>query len=326
MNKKAKFFAGLSVIGILALVAVIIFIASYVIIPQGYIGVERSFSGAILRALSPGFHLLNPIHRVEKVDNHYLIVNLQEEGGAFRDWLKASLDPTLDECEESQKSLNATLSCSVKGQQTAYIAVTFGYNYAPEKYIDLRRRVAGNVEEILIRPLATDAVKSCASRFSANELVTERDKFEESLKEALITPLKNEGVTVRFVAVKNIFFTSTFERSLSKKALAEQEMKKNALEAIQAAQQARLDEVKAVGESAASSIKEVAASRGDLVKKQASADAEKATLEAKAKASKALSAVVTSELNSYNAVESWEGKLPSEVMLPSEAITSLLGN
>lgn len=286
------------------------------IVPQGYIGLERGYSGQILKSFGSGPHVILPWRSVEKVKNFYKKVQLSEPNGAFADWLKASGEVPQGEAEKYKQLVTNTLSCSAKGQQTAYVDVAFGYDYDPTKYVELRKRIAGDVEAIAIRPLTTNAVKKVVSSFSANQLITERDEFEKALVEALVTPLKKDGINIRYVAINGVFFTYGYEKGLENKALAEQTMKKNTLEAIKADQEAKINEVNALADSGAKSIKEVAKSGAERIEKEATADAEKATLMAEADGARMLSESITPELNRYHAAEAWDGTAPKQLFIP----------
>jgi len=101
---------------------------------------------------------------------------------------------------------------------------TIALNYHPTKgktpilYDD----VGLNYEERIIAPAIQECVKAVTARYTAEELVTERELVSLEMKNMLHERLKSAYITVDYFSVVNFEFTEKFQQSVESKQVAEQ--------------------------------------------------------------------------------------------------------
>lgn len=147
--------------------------------------------GKIQDTLSSGFHWLNPfyeIHTFNLRNNKYDTV----ANSATADIQKADVA--------------VTVNFNIEESMVTEIYQTYGDDFMSKVF-------AQNVQE---------AVKSAAAKFTASELITKRDEFKATVKDNLTTKMPNI-IVITDVAITNVDFSESFDKSVEDKVKAEQE-------------------------------------------------------------------------------------------------------
>ena len=260
------------VIGVvLALVFIITSCVSYV--PTGYTGIVTTFGKVHENTLDAGiaFHL--PWQNVVKMDNREQRVPFQ-------------------------------LAAFSKDIQQVDVQGSLNYNIDKATAMNLYRDVGTEYPTILINPRVQEDVKIIIAKYTAENLIENRQNAADAIYELLKSELAPKGINVISLAVENIDFTDAFESAVEAKQVATQEKQKAK---TQQEQQTMEEEQKAERARIA------AQAQADVEKINADAEAYalKVKAEAESEANKKLNASLTEQLINYNQILKWDGKLPT---------------
>lgn len=258
---------------VIAIALVIVSCISYV--PTGYTGIVTTFGRVEENTLSAGiaFHL--PWQNVVKMDNREQRIQFQLESFS-------------------------------KDIQQVDIQGSINYNIDKTTAMNLYRDVGTEYANILITPRVQEDVKIIIAKYTAENLIENRQNAADAIYELLKSELAPKGINVISLALENIDFTDIYEQTVEAKQVATQEKQRaqtqqeqQTMEAEQAAKRKR--------------IEAEAAAEVQRIEADANAYAVKVKAEAEAEANKKLSASLTTELIEYNKILHWNGLLPQFV-------------
>lgn len=259
------------IIGIvLCIVLVIISCVSYV--PTGYTGIVTTFGKVHENTLDAGLNIHAPWDNVINMDNREQRVPFQLE--AFS-----------------------------KDIQQVDVQGSINYNIDKTTAMNLYRDVGTEYSTILIQPRIQEDVKIVIAKYTAENLIANRQNAADEIFELIRTELEPKGIHVISFAIENIDFTDVFETAVEAKQVATQEKQKaqteqerQTMEEQQKAERAR------IAAQAEADVKKIEA--------DAEAYAMQVKAEAEAEANKKLNASLTDQLINYNQILHWDGKLP----------------
>lgn len=241
--------------GVIGLFIFATILSSFVVIGTGQRGVITRFGAVQDRILDEGFHLKTPwIEDVTKMD-----VSVQK---AERDADSASKD-----------------------LQSIYTTVAINYHFDPLKVTSIYQNFRNNVATILIEPSIQEAVKASTSKFTAEELVTNRTSSRDEIVTSLKTSLEPYGIIIDGVSIVNFKFSEAFDLAIEAKVTAEQ----NAL-------------------AAENKLRQIQAEADQTVVK-AKAEAESIKIQAES-----ISAQGGAEYVKLKWIEKWDGTLPATML------------
>lgn len=259
-------------IGIVAaIVLVILSCISYV--PTGYTGIVTTFGKVHENTLDAGINFHAPWDNVIKMDNREQRIPFQLE--AFS-----------------------------KDIQQVAVQGSINYNIDKTTAMNLYRDIGVEYATILITPRIQEDVKIIIAKYTAENLIENRQAMSDAIYELLKNELTDKGINIISLAVENIDFTDAFESAVEAKQVATQEKQKAK---TQQEQQTMEEEQKAERARIA------AQAQADVQKIEADAEAYaiRAKADAEAEANKKLNASLTVDLIEYNKILHWDGKLPT---------------
>lgn len=149
--------------------------------------------------------------------------------------------------------LDTPLFAASKDLQDVHVAIVINYRVNPSNVEDIYRqyKTMASFEADVIRPAIRDTVKSDASVFTAEELVTRRSDYNTTLTNTLQTLLDKYQITVERVNVDNIKFSAQYTQSIEDKVTAEQKALKaeQDLARVEFEAQQRIEQSKAEAEA-----------------------------------------------------------------------------
>ncbi len=256
---------------ILAVVLVVLSCVSYV--PTGYTGIVTTFGKVHEETLDAGINFHAPWDNVITMDN-------REQRTAFN------------------------LEAFSKDIQQVGVQGSINYNIDKSTAMNLYKDVGTGYADVLISPRIQEDVKIVIAKYTAENLIENRQSVADSIDELLRSELAPKGINVISLAIENIDFTDAFESAVEAKQVATQEKQKaktqQEQQTMEAEQKAERDRIAA--QAAADVAKIEADAEAYAVKVQADAQAE---------ANKKINASLTEELINYNKVNRWDGKLPT---------------
>jgi regulator of protease activity HflC (stomatin/prohibitin superfamily) len=181
-----------TIITVLALVAGVVLIAlSVYVVPAGSVGVVTRF-GAILKVAQPGISLKIPL-----VDE----VNLM------------SVRTQKDEVAASAMSENLQVVTST---------VAINYHLDGQHAIDVYQNIGTNYADIIIAPALQNTFKSVTAKFTAEELITNREEVRLEAENELTALLAPYNIIVENFNIVNFDFSPEFQAAIEAKQVAQQ--------------------------------------------------------------------------------------------------------
>ena len=268
---KAK--KGLIILGVAAAVLLLIGLTCTASVETGYTGIVTTFGRVEDVTLEAGLHFKSPFQRIIAMDNR------------------------------EQKTTFNTEAFSSDIQQ---VNITGSINYAINKStaMNLFKEVGTDYFNKLVYPRMLEITKGVFSKYTAENLVANRQKLSESIRDGLYEELKDYGINVISLSIENIDFTDAFTDAVEAKQVAAQrklqaeiEQAQMTMETQQAAERQRIN----------------AEAQANVAKINADADAYavKVRSEAEAEANKMIAESLTDALIRFNEIKAWDGKLPT---------------
>ena len=242
-------------------------------VQTGYTGIVTTFGKVEDVTLEAGLHFKSPFQRIIPMDNR------------------------------EQKSTFNTEAFSSDIQQ---VQITGSINYAINKStaMNLFKEVRTDYFNKLVYPRMLEITKGVFSKYTAENLVANRQKLSESIREGLDNELDEYGINVISVSIENLDFTDAFTDAVEAKQVAAQkklqaEIEQNQM-TMETQQQAERKRINAEAED-------------NVAKINADADAYALQVrsEAEAEANKKIAESLTENLIRFNEIKSWDGKLPT---------------
>ncbi|MBE3596622.1 MAG: prohibitin family protein [Hydrogenibacillus sp.] len=207
------------VVGVLA-VFVILLLSSITTVPAGYKGVLLQF-GAVRGSWEEGLHFRIPLaQRVVLMD-----VRVQ----------KSETDA----------------AASSKDLQVVKSAVVLNFHIDPARAAEVYQRIGTDYAAKVVNPSVQEVFKAITARYTAEELITLRQKVSEETKTLLAERLMPYGIIVDGYNIVNFDFSEEFNKAVEEKLTAEQKAlkAKRDLERIKVEAEQKIEQAKAEAEA-----------------------------------------------------------------------------
>jgi regulator of protease activity HflC (stomatin/prohibitin superfamily) len=184
---------GIKLIGLL-IVAFLVFLTlnPFVVIGAGERGVILNFGAVQPQVLGEGLHLRVPImQKIEKID--------------------VRVHKSQTDAESVSKDLQDTRS-----------TIAVNYHVLPEKANWVYQNIGIQYKERIIDPAVQEVVKAITARFTAVELITQREKVRSEIKDLLKQRLVTYNIVVDDFSIVNFAFSQQFTQAIESKQTAEQ--------------------------------------------------------------------------------------------------------
>lgn len=203
-----------------------------------------------------------------------------------------------------KQSASLQISAFSKDIQQVSVYETINYNVDKNNAVTLFRDVGKNYLNSLIAPRMNENTKIVFSDYTAEQLITNREKLSQAVTELMRVELAPYGINVVDIIIEDLDFTDAFT---------------NAVEAKQVATQTKLaaqtEQERLTMEAEAEAEREKIRAETDADKAKIAADAEAYSIltqaEAEAEANELIANSLTPELIEYTQVQNWDGELPS---------------
>ena len=140
-----------------------------------------------------------------------------------------------------------------KDMQTVSTAVALNYSLAPDKLRELYSDVGMDVEYRVIASRIQEVVKAITARYTAEELITQRENVRIEMAQALTSQLLEYHINVApgGVQITNFDFSPAFNKAIEDKQIAEQMAQKaqNDLVRIQVEAEQKIAQARGEAES-----------------------------------------------------------------------------
>lgn len=251
--------------GVGGLIVLILLFGFYFTIPAGYCGVLTTFGAASQNVLAPGLHFKLPV--VQGV----VKMNVQVQKNQVTEHA-ASLD--LQDVETT-------------------VATNWNINDSDASWIYQRIGLEHVLNDRIIQPVVSNAVKAVVAHYNAEELVTKRDQVRMQIEDMIRKNLKpyHVNVDVDGVSITDFQFSADYSNAIEQKQVAQQR-----------AQQAEYE----------------------LQQAKVEAERQIAQAQGQAEAQKLLQQTLTPQLIQQQAIQKWDGRLPTVV--GGNGVLPMIGN
>lgn len=206
--------------GLVAVLVVIVLFGSFVIVSAGERGIVLQL-GKVVGIMDNGFHFKLPfIQHVEKIT-----VQTQKE--------------QVDATAASQDLQDVTTTFAVN------------YNLKPEEVGSLWKNIGKEYKTRIVDPYIQESIKATTAKYTAEQLVTQREQVVQDVQALLSKRLDPEYITVTQVSIVNFKFSGQFEQAIESKVTAEQNAlaAKNKLEQVKYEAEQRISQAKGEAEA-----------------------------------------------------------------------------
>ncbi|OWT77078.1 MULTISPECIES: prohibitin family protein [unclassified Achromobacter] len=278
-GKSLPLLAGLVVVVLLVLVAIT---GSWYQVDQG----ERAVvlrNGRLVDVAEPGLHLKVPV-----------------------------IDTTVNVSVRDHTSTFDKVESYSADQQPADIRISVTYRVPDARVGDLYSQYGSldNLQNRVLMPRTYDQIKKVFGRFTAVSAIQDRAKLGVDVTSSIREALRDEPVTIVGVQLEDISFSKTYVQSIEQRMLAQVQIETTRQQKETATINAEIQVVQAQAEADAKRAGYKAEADGITLRGEAEAKA----IEARAKALAA-----NTNLVQLNAVDKWDGKLPT-TQLPGAAL------
>ena len=263
---------------ILSLILCLVSCISYV--PTGHTGIVTTFGKVHDETLDAGLAWHAPWDNVINMDN-------REQRVAF------------------------TLQAFSKDIQQVDIQGSINININKATAMILYREVGTDYVNIFVTPRIQEDVKIVIARYTAENLISNRQTASDSIYELIKQELTEKGINVISLALENVDFTDAFETAVEAKQVATQEKQRAQTEQERMTMEEEAAAKRSVIIANAEAEKAKIAAQADLEVVKIQAEAALYAGEKEAEMNKRISEALSNELIQYYWIKQWNGKLPT---------------
>lgn len=218
-----KYYISMIVKGLIIFLFIVLLLNCITTVPTGYVGIKTRFGQVQNSMLQEGLNFKIPF--IEKIVKMNCKTQIYENKNSF---------------ESSTKDM----------QVVTDISVAINYSVDKEMANNLYQKVGEQYEKTIINPAIQESVKLAFSQFTAEDIITNRDKVSELIKNTLKTKLESNGIKILEVSITDFDFSDEYNKAIEDKATAQQnvEKAKAELEKAQVDNQKKIENAKADAE------------------------------------------------------------------------------
>lgn len=197
--------------------------------------------------------------------------------------LKVPFAQSIKKVNVQQKKFDGQENSYTKDVQTAVVDYTINYDLVKENVANLMKNVGEDYHNRIVVPFIRSTMKDIFGDYAATEIVANRDNVRRDIESGLRQVLDSHYFMNIQFQITEIDFDDAFETAIKEKQVAEQNALKAKNVTIQVEEQAKQTKIRAEAEAEAMRIKATALERNQ-------------------------------KLVEYEAVQKWNGQLPTYMM------------
>ncbi len=188
---------------------IVLFLNPFTVIPPGYVGVKVLFGKVQPGVLHEGFHIINPLYTIVKMDTRLQAYTM-------------SATPTEGE-RRGDDAIEALTSEGLKVK----LDITAWFRLIPEKAPEVYRKIGLDYVSKVVRPLLRTAIRDIAVKFSAEDIYSnKREEFVEKIQQRAIELAQGKGIEIDRILLRNVKLPKEVEDAINAKITANQEAQK----------------------------------------------------------------------------------------------------
>ena len=208
------------------LIGIILLSQSITTIKSGSVGIRVRFGKVVDKRTREGVNFKIPV--VEKIEK--LNVRVQK--------------------------IEVKTSSSSKDLQEVDMSLAVNYQIDNKRAKNLYKTVGKNYTQVILEPAIEESIKAVTSKYTAEELITNRSEVSTKCREELSKKVEKYGLFVSDFNITNFNFSEEFEKAIEEKQVAEQKVLTAKQELEKEKIEAEKKVVKAEAEKKANELKE----------------------------------------------------------------------
>lgn len=181
-------------IGIIIVITIILFSSSITTIKSGEVGIRVRFGKVVDKSTNEGVNFKIPfIERIEKMN-----VKVQKT--------------------------EVQTSSSSKDLQEVDMKLAVNYKIDKKQATSLYKNVGTGYQDIVLEPAIEESIKAVTSKYTAEELITNRSEVSTKCMEELSKKVNKYGIDVSDFNIINFNFSEEFDKAIEEKQIAEQKV------------------------------------------------------------------------------------------------------
>ena len=243
-----------SIVFVIAVAAVLL--GGYHQVPEGHVGVQKSFGAVTGEEPEPGAHIIVPvkdsIQNVEVRPRTYTMADAEGEG----DRAKKSDAVTVQTINGTTVDIDITVRYKVEAADAS-------------GFVEVWRTV-GQAEERLIRPSVRSQLRDEAAGVQTSEIYTNggRERLSEAAQRKLESAFDGEALVLEEVQVRDVDLPTSYDEALNDKEIAKQRVEEKEFEIQQAERDKERQEIEAEADARVIEIRGEALRDNPVVLKQ----------------------------------------------------------
>ncbi len=179
---------------IICVLVVALLLSSVTTIRSGEVGIRVRFGKVVNKQTNEGINFKIPlIERIEKMN-----VRVQK--------------------------VEVKTSSSSKDLQEVDMSLAVNYQIDKEKATKLYKNVGTGYDEVILEPAIQESIKAVTSKYTAEELITNRSEVSVKCQEELAKKVEKYGLKVNDFNITNFNFSEEFNKAIEEKQVAEQKV------------------------------------------------------------------------------------------------------
>ncbi len=216
---------------------IILLVGSFVTVEPGEVGVKVLFGSTDQDVLTSGFHAINPLVNVVRMDVRTQAYTMS--GKANEGQVKGDDAIQVLSSDGLTLTMEITVQYHLSGESAPKVYSTIGLDYV----------------EKIVRPEIRSALRDAAVSYAATDLyASKRDAYGSQVKTKLMQAFKDRGIVLESVLLRDILLPEKVRNSIDEKISAEQESQKMKYVLQRETQEAERKRVEAGGISDAQKI------------------------------------------------------------------------
>lgn len=208
------------------------------VVPAGSVAVQVFFGRVLVNStLSEGLHIVNPFVNLEVMTvrtQAYTMSIAAEEGQRYGD--------------------DAITSLTRDGLEVA-MDLTVWYRLSSDEAANVYQKIGSDYVQKIVRPAARTAIRNTTVRYSAIEIYSEkREEVQDAINTELRIDFTDRGIVLEKVLLRNIKLPAKVKNAIEAKLEAEQDAQKMEFVLLKEAKEADRKKIEATGIAAAQHI------------------------------------------------------------------------
>ena len=183
----------IAIVVIVVLIAVVVLAQSIVVVQPGQTGIVVTLGAVSDTVLAEGFHVKTPFVQ------------------------------TVIQMNNRTQKIESTGTAASKDLQTVTCAAAVNYKVLNASSASLYKNVGVDYESTIIAPAIQESIKAVTAKFTAEQLITERQAVGDQIKDLLSAKINTYGISVEVFNIVNFDFSAEFNAAVEAKQTAEQQ-------------------------------------------------------------------------------------------------------